>query len=196
MAIIKASVTIVGIRPILFHSFSMDSISLGKKEKTGVAGNDPEEWKRSVLITKDNQLYVDQTYIFGCLRDAGKHTKSGRGSLQTKVASTLSVVGNIVLLDRFLPSEDKLTQDKEALVYLDIRSVKNPATKGRNIRYRIAASPGWTATFQIKWENTVVSRAQMEGIIKDAGALVGIGDARSIGMGRFEVQSFLILEDR
>lgn len=50
--LLKATATIVGKRPILFHSFSVDSISLEKKERTGVAGNDPEEWKRSVLMTK------------------------------------------------------------------------------------------------------------------------------------------------
>lgn len=190
MAIKRATVTIMSKRPILFHSFSLDSIPLGKKERTGVAGNDPEEWKRSVLMTKDNQLYVDQTYIFGCLRDAGKHTKVGRGSLQSKVASTLSIVDDVILLDRFVPSEDKLTQDKEEPVYLDIRSVKNPATKGRNIRYRIAASPGWKATFQIEWESTIVTPNQMQSVINDAGLFVGLGDGRSIGFGRFVVEHF------
>lgn len=196
MTQLKATVTIVGKRPILFHSFSMDSISLGKKERTGVAGNDPEEWKRSVLKTRDNQLYVDQTYIFGCLRDAGRHTKAGRGTLQSKVASTLSVVNEMVLLDRYVPPEGELTTDKDAPVYLDIRSVKNPSTKGRNVRYRIAASPGWRSTFQIEWEGTIVSRNQMESILNDAGSFVGLGDGRSIGFGRFVVECFTVEESR
>lgn len=109
MAILKATITIIGNRSILFHRFSVDSIPLGKTEKTGVAGNDPEEWKRTVSKTKDNQLYVDSTYVFGCLRDGGKHIKSGKGSIQTKVASTLNVVSDIILLDRFLPADEDLT---------------------------------------------------------------------------------------
>jgi hypothetical protein len=195
MAILKAQIMIVGKRPILFHSFSVDSIALEKKERTGVAGNDPEEWKRSVLKTKDNQLYVDSTYIFGCLRDGGKHIKSGRGTIQAKIASTLVVLDEIILLDRFLPSEQELTQDKTEPVYLDVRSVKNPATKGRNVRYRIAASIGWKASFQIEWENTIVSRGEMQAAMESAGSFVGLGDGRSIGFGRFVVEEFQIEED-
>ncbi|MEI8366445.1 MAG: hypothetical protein WCF65_08520 [Parachlamydiaceae bacterium] len=194
MAMLKATVTIVGKRPILFHSFNVDSISLVKKERTGVAGNDPEEWKRSVLKTKDNQLYIDSTYVFGCLRDGGKHIKSGRGSIQAKITSTLVVLEETILLDRFLPSEAELSQDKDQPVYLDVRSVKNPSTKGRNVRYRIAASPGWKATFQIEWENTVVSRGEMQSAMVSAGSLVGLGDGRNIGQGRFIVEKFDVEE--
>lgn len=194
MSLLKAVVTITGKRPILFHSFSVDSIPLEKKERTGVAGNDPEEWKRSVLHTKDGQLYVNASYIFGCLRDGGKHIKSGRGSIQAKVASTLVVLDEVILLDRFLPPEGELSQDKTAPVYLDVRSVKNPSTKGRNVRYRIAASTGWKSTFHLEWENTIVSRNEMQSALNSAGSFVGLGDGRSIGFGRFCVNQFEIVE--
>lgn len=194
MGILKATIKIAGKRPMLFHSFSVDSIALEKKERTGVAGNDPEEWKRSVLKNKENQLYVDSTYIFGCLRDGGKHIKSGRGSIQAKIASTLVVLDETILLDRFLPPEDQLTQEKTEPVYLDVRSVKNPTTKGRNVRYRVAACPGWKATFQIEWEGTVVSRGEMKAAMESAGSFVGLGDGRSIGFGRFTVEQFDIEE--
>ena len=194
MALHKAKATITGVRPILFHGFSVDTISLEKKEKSGVAGNDPSEWKRSVsFVPETRQLYVDSSYIFGCLRDGGKHLKVGRGTFQSKVASTLMVLNEMVLLDRFLPEEDALTQDKTAPVYLDIRSVKNPATKGRNVRYRVAASSGWQASFEIEWEATIVNRDQMLSILHDAGRFSGIGDGRSIGFGRFDVHSFELI---
>lgn len=194
MALLKANITIVGKRPILFHSFSMDSIPLEKKERTGVAGNDPEEWKRSVLKTAANQLYVESSYIFGCLRDGGKHVKAGRGSIQPKIASTLVVLDEVILLDRFLPPEQELAQDKSQPVYLDVRSVRNPNTKGRNIRYRIAAGTGWRASFQIEWDGSVVSRFEMESALIQAGSLVGLGDGRSIGCGRFVVECFEVQE--
>lgn len=194
MNIIRAEVTIVGKRPFLFHSFSVDSIALKKREKTGVAGNDPEEWKRSVLYTNERQLYIPSSYIFGCIRDGGKHIKSGKGSIQAKIAATLVVVNENILLDRFLPAEDALTQNPNELVYLDVRSVKNPATKGRNVRYRVAASPGWHASFEFDFDVTVVSRHEMESALISAGSLAGLGDGRSIGMGRFEVTNFEIVE--
>ncbi len=194
MALLKANVRIVGERPILFNRFSVDSIPLGKKEKTGVAGNDPEEWKRSVMKTEERQLYVESSYIFGCLRDGGKHIKSGKGSIQAKLASTLTVPDNIVLIDRFVPLDDDLSHDNTQPVYLDVRSVKNPTTKSRNIRYRIAASKGWRATFEIEWENTIVSRGEMEEAVKSAGSFVGLGDGRTVGCGRFTVERFEIQE--
>jgi hypothetical protein len=192
--ILTATVTIRGVRPILWHAFGPDAIPLEKQEKTGVAGNNPEEWKRTVLMTKDRQLYIEPTYIFGCLRDGARHTKKGRGSLQPLVVATLQVVSDRVLIDRFLPFEEELTTDAEEPVYLDIRSVKNPATKGRNVRYRIAAAPGWTTTFELQWDKTIVSRSELEAVIIDAGRLAGVGDGRNIGLGRFGVVSFKVVE--
>ena len=187
--IIRATVTIKGTRPILWHHFGPDAIPLEKQERSGVAGNDPEEWRKTVLMTKDRQLYVEPTYIFGMCRDAAKYTKKGRGSIQTAVAATLQVAEERVLVDRFVP-EEPIPTDPEEPVYLDVRSVKNPATKGRNVRYRVAASSGWATTFTLIFDRTVVSRAEMEAVLRDAGTLVGLADGRTVGFGRFTVESF------
>lgn len=190
MTQVKAKVAIVGKRPLLFHKFTVDTISLERKEKTGVAGNDPEEWKRTVSFTKERQLYMDPTYVFGSLRDAAKLTKVSKTSLQKPLVSTLEVLDNLVLLDQYLPEEKDITSSPEDPVYIDVRGVKNPGTKGRNVRYRVAAAPGWKTTFEIQWDNSIVSREQMKAILADAGSFVGIGDGRGIGMGRFNVESF------
>lgn len=188
--ILVANVVITGTRPLLWHAFGPDAIPLQKGEKTGVAGNDPEEWKRTVLATEDGQLYLEPTYIFGCLRDGAKHTKRGRGSIQSLLVATLQVVDDRIWVDRFLLGT--LTTDPKQPVYLDIRSVKNPVTKGRNVRYRVAASPGWNIRFGVKWDKTIVSRAELEAVVIDAGNLAGLGDGRSIGFGRFELQEFTV----
>lgn len=194
--ILRAAVTIQGVRPIFWHRFGPDALPLEKQERTGVAGHDPEEWKRTVTVTADNQLYVDSSYVFGCLRDGARYTKKGRGSIQTLVAATLQIVETFVLFDRHLPDGlNSLTTDPNAPVYLDIRGVRNPSTKARNVRYRVAASPGWSCTFTLQWDKTVVDRNQMQAVCIDAGKLVGIGNGRAIGMGRFEVISFEVSED-
>jgi len=186
-----ARVTIRGVRPILFHRFGPEALPLEKQERTGVAGNDPEEWKRTVIATKEGQLYLPPEYIFACLREAAKYTKKGRGSIQPLVAATLQVIENKVLLDRWLPDGlNSLSTDDSEPVYLDIRGVRNPASRGMNVRYRVAASPGWRATFHIRWDVTIVSRAQMQAVLIDAGRLVGLADGRSIGFGRFEIEEF------
>jgi len=191
--ILTANVSICGTRPILWHKFGPESIPLEKKEKTGVAGHDPVEWRRTYLATKEGQLYIRSDYVFGCLRDAAKYTKRGRGSIMKYVTATLQVVDDKVLIDRHIPGwnggpPDELTADDTEPVYLDIRSVRNPSTRGRNVRYRVAASAGWKTTFTILWDETIVSRGEMEAVLIDGGRLVGLGDGRSIGFGRFEIQ--------
>jgi hypothetical protein len=82
--IVRARVTIRGTRPLLQHAFGEDAIPVEKREKTGVAGNDPTEWKRTCLVTTDGELYIRGDMVFSCLRDASVHTKSGKGSIQKR----------------------------------------------------------------------------------------------------------------
>jgi hypothetical protein len=199
--IVKAKVKVRGTRPFWQHRFGPEALPLEKKEKTGVAGNNPEEWRQTAMVNKDGQLFFEGTYIFGSLREAAKYTKRGRASLQKPVAATLQILEDRILLDRFFPgfpnghkfdiaTVEELPRDQEELVYLDVRGVVNPSTRGRNVRYRVAASPGWQTEFTIMFDKTIVSRNEMEAILIDAGRLVGIGNGRTIGMGRFEVEQF------
>lgn len=192
-SILTAEVEIRGTRPLFWHAFGPEALPLEKQERTGVAGNDPEEWKKTYLATADGRLYLPPTYIFACVRDGARYTKKGRGSIQAAVAATLQIEDDLVLTDRMLPAGEP-PRDPTAPVFLDVRGVKNPATKSRNVRYRLAASSGWLATFHLLWNKTVVSRGEMEAATGDAGLLCGLGDGRSIGMGRFEVVRFNVTE--
>lgn len=194
----KAIVNIVGRTPLIWHAFNINALSTERKAKAGTAGNNPDEWKETVLCNEKGMLYIPKSYIFGCLRNAAVHTKEGKASLKTKVAATLQVLGQneIYVKNRALPkpldklkAEDLPKSDK-CPVYLDICSVVNPSTKGRNIRYRIASNPGWEIEFQIGWDNSIVGEKSMERVITDAGTLIGLADGRSIGNGRFEVTSY------
>jgi hypothetical protein len=198
---VQVKVTIKGTRPLFFHKFGPDALPLEKQEKTGVAGNSPDEWRKTVMVTKDGQLFLEPTYAFGTIKGGAKYVSKGRGSIQTSVAATLQVTDNRILIDRWFPgfpnghNFDVQTvkappEDFDNPVYMDIRGVVNPSTKGRNVRYRIAAAPGWSCSFTILFDKTVVSRQEMESVLINAGKLVGIGNARSIGMGRFELISF------
>lgn len=197
----KATVQIKGARPMLWHKFGPESLPLEKQEKRGVPGNDPLEWQDTVLCLKDTgQLYIRPDYVFSCLRDGARYTKKGRGSIQTAVVATLQVTDDRILIDdRFIPGYDgglpsEMPTDDSLPVYLDIRGVVNPSTRGRNVRYRVACSPGWTCTFHILWEATIVGEDQMRAVLTDSGNLVGLGNGRKIGFGRFEIVSVEITD--
>lgn len=188
--ILNANVSIKGTRPILWNSFNVELLD-GKTKKGGVKGNNPNEWQKTVLTTKNKQLYLLPESIFSCIREGGKYTKNGRSTMQGFVTATLQVTDNIILTDKFLSSE--LTTDFTKNVYLDVRSVKNPTTRARNMRYRVAAKAGWKINFCIAWDNTLISQDLMKSIIIDSGNYCGLGDGRNIGMGRFKVESFKII---
>lgn len=190
----RVRITVRGTRALLQHRFGPEAIPLEKAEKTGVAGNDPTEWKRTCMVTPEGQLYILPSYVFGCFRNGARNTKKGRGSIQPQVASTLQVEDDIVLLNRWMPEGDPPTIPT-APVFIDVCGVRNPQTKGRNVRYRLAASKGWECTFTIAWDRTVVSREQMRAVVNDASKLAGFGDGISIGYGRFDVIKWEELTD-
>ena len=93
---VRARVVVRGTRTLLQHHMGPDGIPLQKGEKTGVAGNDPEEWKKSCMVLKDSELYLPGTYIFGVLRNGARFTKKGKSNLQNDIQSTLQVEEDII----------------------------------------------------------------------------------------------------
>ena len=148
-------------------------------------------------MTPARQLFVYNTYVFSCIRAAAPFIKRGK-SLQIAVAATLQVAEEIILIgDRFVPEEPELIERGKPVeeippVYIYVEGVRNPSTGRRNIRYRVAAAPGWTCQFTLHWDKTVLSRAEMEALCLTAGQFVGLGDGRAIGFGRFDVRSFVM----
>lgn len=190
---IEASVEIEGTRTLFWHAFSLGALSLGRREKGGVAGNDPQEWQKTVLYDQlTRQLYLPDTYLFASIREGSKYTKVGRASYQTRIIATLQVLDERNMVDRYLPEVP--SADVNQLVYIDIRPTNNPATRGKNIRYRIVAAPGWHCQFRIAWDRTVISTEIMQSILRDSGSMAGVGNARAIGKGRYLIRSFVARE--
>src|SRR5215475_11219825 len=179
---LEAYVQIIGTRPLLFNRFGPDSIPLVKAERTGVAGNDPEEWTRRTCWNEHRQLYLEAPAVFASIRDGGIYTKKGRGSIQPLIVATLQVIESLILIDRFLP-EGSVPKDPCAPVYLDARGD------------RLAEAPGWTAMFHLTWDKTVLNRRQLHAACIDAGRYAGIGDGRKIGFGRYDVAKFEVMND-
>ena len=204
--IVQAKVHIRGTRTLWQHKFGPEALPLTPKEKTGVAGNDPEEWRKTCMIDSQGRPFVYDTYLFATIRDGGRYIKKGRSNVVGIVAATLQILDDpIIITNRFWPGYEKgknktpfdpdqaelPSVDHTTPLYLDIRGVRNPTTRNRNIRYRVAVSPGWEMSFTIQFDKSIVSREQMHSVIIQAGELVGIGSGRAIGKGRFEVVDFV-----
>lgn len=192
----KAKIECEGTRPFLFNHLAINFLSTDRKSLSGSAGNNAEEWKDKVLYTKDNQLYIPSSYIIGAFKGGSLYTKVGRGTIMKKLIATLMVLDETILFDRHLPKNHKKLKvnNTEEDVYLDIRTVRNPNTKGSNLRYRIGLKKGYKFSFKIMWDDSIVSEDQMRNVARDAGMLVGIGDGRAIGLGRFLVEDFKIIK--
>lgn len=185
-----ATVKIKGIKPLLFHSFNESALD-NKKAKSGSAGNNPEEWKQTVIMDDKRYLYLPASYLFASIREGGRYSKIGRGNIIKHVIASLEITPARIYLNNLqVPEERDLTRDPTKPVYLDVRSVVNPMTKGRNLRYRIGASAGWECEFLVTWDDNILSKVQMEQVTRDGGLMSGTGCGRAIGLGRFEVVEF------
>jgi hypothetical protein len=187
---VAAKVKLEGIKPILINSFPVDTFD-ENKSKSGSIGKNETEWKKTILMDAKRNIYVLPSYITACISGGGKHIKVGKATLSKKVSASLQCMEDIILLDgAIVPEERDLTRLTTDPVYLDVRSVVNPMTKGRNLRYRIAVRTGWKMTFTIMWDDFAVSKDGMKNCIENAGIFEGIGDGRKIGFGRFKLLSF------
>jgi hypothetical protein len=190
MARLMAEVEIEGEKPLLIHTFPVDTL-LPTKQRAGTTGNDDSEWKKTCLFRSDGQLYVLGTYLFRAIVDGGKQIKVGKGTLSKKAGSSLEILEpELDIKDRFLPKDEDITTSPNDPVYIDVRSVVNPMTKGRNLRYRVAVSKGWRIEATLLWDDRALSKDDLKVCLENAGLFEGIGDGRRIGFGRFSVIRF------
>lgn len=186
----KVEFKMVGKTPLLFNKFNIESVSKKVKTQSGSAGNNPEEWKNTVF-TEGKLLYIPNYYVFSNLSEGGHYVKEGRGSIKKKLMGCLLIQQDKFFLNYQLPKNmdemenEDISRDSSQNIYLDIRAVKNPMTKGKNVRYRVALCPGWETVISAEWDDTVISKDGIRQAIECAGKFVGIGDARLLGYGRY-----------
>lgn len=189
-----------GKKPYLFHRFNIETITnQQKKPKEGSSGNNPSEWKETAH-TDGTKLYIPGFYIHSAITAGAKFVKIGRGTVSKHVSSALNILDEkIFFINRELPkpilelTNEEMSQDSNSPIFLDIRGVSNPNTKGKNIRYRLGLSSGWKIKVNFEWDDTIISKDQMKASIEALGKLVGLSNGRTLGYGRFDVEEFTII---
>ena len=179
--------------PILMHSSAAIGLKDNSKKKGGEAiqGN-PDEWKESIYFDKDLGVYIPACCFEASFIEASKQFKISGKATATKFFKSglfvntdnipIYVNGHII----------KTLEEVEKMGSVDKRTVKNPATKMRNMRYR-ACFMNWECKFKIILQSDdYISDKILKDVIEYAGNFVGVCDYRP-RFGRFDLISIKCL---
>ena len=160
-------VGIKGISPLLMHRFPMEPIEAIEKKSM--------EEQAEISCYRDpetKELYIPGDAIQRALVSAATYSKGkGRATLQKNAAACVLVT----------PERVSLGVKKYVI---DSRGVVNPPTRGRIIRHR-AKLEEWEATFDLEYDDTLLTEPQVRQIVDDMGRRVGLLDFRPEKKGAF-----------
>jgi hypothetical protein len=176
--ILKFSVHIKGIRPILFARFPEEDFG-PEAPTTTRPSTQQEKFEKSLYRMEDGTLYQPSSHIVGAMREASKRFK-----LKGRVTFREVIEGGVFVIPEKIPH---LIQTP---LQLDWRSGVNEQMKGKP---RIMIARGrldeWELKFELHcWDPRANDKA-LKDILMTAGAYIGIGAYRP-RYGRFEVVTF------
>jgi hypothetical protein len=162
-----AKVTITSTSPLLMHAYPLVPIEALEKKT-------PEEQaEHSAYRDPDTKgLYVPGIALQRALVGGAAYSKGkGRATLQKVAAACVLVT----------PERIPLGVDK---YMVDSRPIVVPATKGRVMRHRPRLDT-WTLSFEIEYDDTLLTENQVRRIVDDTGQRVGLLDFRPEKKGPF-----------
>lgn len=168
MASRKAEVTITGISPVLMNRFPLEGSPAGMDKR-------PKEEQAEHVAYRDpasGELCMPSKNIYVALISAAAYTKwKGVSTLKKPVAASVFVKPDLVSYGT-----------KNYII--DSQPVRNPTTGGKIIKHRPRIND-WKLTFQLEWDDALVSDTQMKKVVEDMGKLVGLSDYRPENCGPF-----------
>lgn len=183
----RASVTVEGVVPILFHRWSVESVATKAKAAKGSAAKKSDDVESYVYRTEDGEIAIPGEYLRAAIcspSGAAKYRQDPRSPRK----SALDLYRAALIVETELATLGVKDWD-----YLDQRRVT--VQRAGITRSRPAMLAGWTATFDM----TVVlpeyvPPADLRDVLYNAGRLVGLGDFRPT-YGRFHVTKFEVWSD-
>ena len=167
MELKTVTVEIEGLPPgLLMNKFPMEPIP-GLEKKTPEDQAAYAAYRNSEGTLFIPGINVQRALIAGAAFSKGK----GRATLAKPVSACVMV----------MPAELDIGTDTYEI---DSRAVVVPATKGRIVRHR-PYFKDWHLSFDIEFDPTLVSVAELRKVVDDTGARVGIGDFRPEKKGPF-----------
>lgn len=187
------TVKMTGIRPLVMHNGLMadptnpytrrikEITSKGSKKLTesDYEERDRLEWEAGLYWDEDNGPVIPSDNIERCLQLGAQKSRIGK-DVQAGVFCTESSVK----LEYDGPrNKDRLYSDSRFSLRKGVA-----VQQSRVIRTRPMFPTGWTLTFQLEFDETLVNEKSVLKALVDAGAHVGLGDWRP-KFGRFTVET-------
>lgn len=179
----RVEVVIEGSASILFHRWNTEAVEAKAKAAKGSKAKKEDDWESYLYRDDRGNIAIPGEYLRQSIIEASKYRQDPRSP--RKSARDLFKAALISLTD--LASTG--TRDPD---YLDRRRVT--VMRAGITRVRPALNAGWKAVFQLMIQTPeYISPQMLNGVIVDAGRLVGVGDFRP-SYGRFNVVGFEVLE--
>lgn len=179
-----AEVTVEGSAPIMFHRWSCEAVEAKANAAKGSKAKKEDDWESYLYRDTAGEIAIPGEYLRQAIIEAAKYRQDPRSP--RKSAKDLFKAAVISLTD--LATTGASEPD-----YLDRRRVC--VMRAAVTRVRPALNAGWSATFQLMVQTPeYISPQTLNGVIADAGRLVGLGDFRP-SYGRFVVSKFDVMEE-
>ena len=183
-----------GISPLLMHRFTdEDQMSATNGSRVSSAAKDrgtpKEQAEKSLYLTPEGELCLNQPMIMASIINGGKFFKNGKSKITTLKNSIIPAV--------FFLGEPYYPLITENGWEVDARPVRIPSTGGRIIRYR-PIFQDWAVDLDAELDEEEINPKLMREIVDAAGKKIGIGDFRPEckgPFGRYVVTNWEIVEE-
>lgn len=190
------SVKITGIRPLVMHNglladptnpfviASKKITSKGSKKMTEADHKERDrlEWMGGLYFSEEIGLMIPSDNIERCIQEGGKKSRIGKDVQAAVFVSEPEIkIEHDAIKCR---TKEQLFTDERQRFTLR-KGVK--VQLSRIIRVRPMIPTGWTASFTLEFDESIINPANLHQALVDAGALVGLGDWRP-KFGRFTVE--------
>lgn len=190
----ELKVSVTGIRPLLMHNGLMADptneyvraikkiTSKGSKKMTDsdYIERDRLEWEAGLYWSDDlNGLALPSDNLERCIQEGAKKNRLGKDF----AAAVFVQEPEVEVKHRLSGKTKDFIRDDEG--YTLRKGVK--VQLARIIRIRPMVPTGWSATFTVEYDESIVNRQAVIQALTEAGALIGLGDWRP-KFGRFTVE--------
>jgi len=177
-------VKVKSISPLLFNTRQRElDIELKNLKKDQLEEWEQKNWKRKAETDKNGNIYIPSRWFRGCFINACKFTRIVPHFATSKNQTYTKYAESMFFKDGSFKC--KKSDLKEYGAYVGAQGA-NSKTKIWRIRPLVEE---WETTFEVIDTGERMLLEEFKMLMESAGMIIGIGDGKAIGFGRFEVIS-------